>query len=263
MSIARLISGNGTINVLLENKVYTVSPDHINYKEILEKLPTAKEKDILTLVNVKKFIDNYTYGKVSLRNGIIYYNNSVLHNNLVDRILAIRNEGLPFDYMLRFLENLMANPSFRSRNELYDFLSNVGLPITDDGCFIAYKAVRQNYYDIHSGKYRNTVGTVNEIDRGEVDDDREKTCSFGFHVGHLDYARQFGGSGSRFMLVKVNPKDAVSVPTDYSCQKLRVCKYSVIAEYGNDSGVIQAPVVKNSDVYKYHRDDRGRFAPKN
>ena len=33
------------------------------------------------------------------------------------------------------------------------------------------------------------------------------------------------------MIVRFNPKDAVSVPTDCECQKLRVCKYEVIGEF--------------------------------
>jgi hypothetical protein len=32
------------------------------------------------------------------------------------------------------------------------------------------------------------------------------------------------------VVVKINPKDVVSVPSDYNCQKLRCCAYTVVSE---------------------------------
>jgi acyl carrier protein len=48
------------------------------------------------------------------------------------------------------------------------------------------------------------------------------------HVGSLEYAK---GWGQRVVLVEVDPADVVSVPSECSCQKLRCCKYVVLAEY--------------------------------
>ena len=62
----------------------------------------------------------------------------------------------------------------------------------------------------------------------EVDNDKNNTCSFGLHVGSQEYATNF--QGDCCILVKVNPKDVVSVPTDYNGQKLRCCAFTPIAE---------------------------------
>jgi hypothetical protein len=36
------------------------------------------------------------------------------------------------------------------------------------------------------------------------------------------------------MIVRINPKDMVSVPTDYANTKGRCCRYEVVAEYKED-----------------------------
>jgi len=46
------------------------------------------------------------------------------------------------------------------------------------------------------------------------------------------------------VLVKVNPKDVVSVPVDYNNTKMRVCRYEVISVFGSqDTPEPDHPVV--------------------
>lgn len=127
-----------------------------------------------------------------------------------------------------FWERLQQNPSYRSVEQLWRFLSQKGIPFTKDGCFLAYKSVRSNYLDHHSGEYDNTPGRINRMDRNKVSDDPQTPCHEGFHVGALEYARTFGGSPSIIVVCKVNPKDVVCVPYDSSSQKMRVCEYKVV-----------------------------------
>lgn len=133
----------------------------------------------------------------------------------------------------------MQNTSARAVSETYWFLENYGLPITDDGCFLAYKAVRNNYTDIYSGKFSNLIGSVVSMPRNQVDDNYGKDCSQGLHVGALDYVVSYGhfkkgepiaDGGNRLLLVKVNPKDVVSVPKYEGHTKMRVCSYTVVNE---------------------------------
>jgi hypothetical protein len=116
------------------------------------------------------------------------------------------------------------------------------LPITDEGKLVAYKGVRQDMFSSHgnintkviegvvdsTGRIRNQVGDAITVERNQVDDDRSVGCSFGLHVGSLDYAKTFA---SKIVIVEVDPKDVVSVPKDCVCQKMRVCSYNVIGEY--------------------------------
>lgn len=155
-----------------------------------------------------------------------------LHNALVDRILLMREQGFNPEPMIRLLFNIDENPSEESKKDIYTFLESNRLPVTIDGCFLAYKKVRADYTDCHTGKIRNKPGDKPKMDRKKVDADRTRTCSSGLHVCSAGYLRSF--HGARTMLIKVHPKDVVSVPIDYKNSKMRVCEYEVIKELGQE-----------------------------
>lgn len=62
---------------------------------------------------------------------------------LQKRILNFLDSNLPIDALIKFWENCQLNPEFRAVEELYLFLEHNGLPITSDGCFVAYKKVNK------------------------------------------------------------------------------------------------------------------------
>jgi hypothetical protein len=126
---------------------------------------------------------------------------------------------------------LQKNPSSRAVQELYKFLEHKNLGISAEGTLIAYKALRNNYTDKHTGKFDNSVGNVLEMPRNKVDDDKEHGCSYGFHAGSLKYATEFASGNDRVVLVEIDPADVVSIPTDCEFQKLRTCRYKVISEF--------------------------------
>ena len=52
------------------------------------------------------------------------------------------------------------------------------------------------------------------------------------------------------MIVKINPRDVVSIPTDYNNAKGRACRYEVIGEVGvapTDEEEFTAPVQENAN----------------
>jgi len=238
-NIPYVIKTNGSVTLYLKGECLTVATDHPNYNKIIDNIKAGDFSNIETLVNVAKAVINYASGRISILNGEILYNGFAVHNTLTNRILKMMNEGFKFDHMIKFLDNLMQNPSKRSVDETYWFLENYGLPITDDGCFLAYKAVRNNYTDIYSGKFFNGIGGVVSMPRNMVDDNYGVDCSKGLHVGALDYVVGYGHftkgqpvaeGGNRLLLVKVNPKDVVSVPKYDGHTKMRVCEYVVVSE---------------------------------
>ena len=163
---------------------------------------------------------------------------------LQDKIFAFMELGINYDYLAEFWRNLRDNPSFRARRDLYAFLNKNGHPITENGCFLAYKKVRANYTDSYSGKFDNSIGTVVEMEREQVDDDPTRICSTGLHVANLNYAKSFGGE--RLVVCEVNPKDVVAIPVDYNQEKMRVCCYKVVSDFEE---LIEKPFVKvNKEV---------------
>jgi len=244
---------DGNLTLVLNNKSYQVLPDHINYRMILDILPTASSEELLKVVDIEKAVATFSDGLVEIKNGQVTYEGEVVHGSISKRILEFMSKGLPFQPLVNFLNNLMENPSMQSQKELYDFLEHEHLPITEDGHFLAYKAVRSDYKDKYRGTFDNSVGQVVKMQRAKVDDDRARGCSDGLHAGALNYVAGYGSveSGDRIVIVKINPRDVVSVPSDCNCEKLRTCRYEVVGEY---QGELLKPLYSSDFSYDEHED---------
>ena len=163
---------DGNLTLILNNKAHQVLPDHINYKMILEALPTATNDELLELVDIETAVAAFSQGQVEVKNGKVLFEGEEVHGSISKRILEFMSKGLPFEPLVKFLENLMNNPSMQSQTELYDFLEHENLPITEDGYFLAYKAVSKDFKDKWRGSFDNRVGQVCEMRRAKVDDNR-------------------------------------------------------------------------------------------
>ena len=234
---------DGNLTVILKNKSHQVIPDHTNYKLILEALPTATEDELLELIDIEKAVVTFSQGQVSIQNGKVMFEGEEVHGSISKRIIEFMSKGLPFEPLVKFLENLMENPSMQSQQELYDFLEHENLPVTEDGCFLAYKAVNKDFKDKWRGTFDNSVGQVCTMRRAKVDDNRGRGCSAGLHAGALNYVATYGSvdDGDNIVIVKINPEDVVSVPSDCNCEKLRTCKYEVVGLY---QGELPKPLYK-------------------
>jgi hypothetical protein len=191
-------------------------------------------KHVLESYTLKNVGSNFAV-KISDGMGSIILNDSEypLADAITNRILKMNTDGFDVFPLVNFLENLYKNPSKTAIDELFLFLDACELPITSDGCFIAYKIVRNDYLDIYSGKMSNAVGNTVEMPRFEVDDRRENTCSKGLHFCSKEYLTAYGSSNrdtDRCVLVKINPADVVSIPSDYNNAKGRTAKYVVVGE---------------------------------
>lgn len=232
---ASIVSDSGTILAIVNGKPHSFAKDHPNYERVKVALKEKNFDEVERLANTSKVLQEYMEsvpgGAAEVKHGQVYYNGKAVNNTLTQRILALMAEGFPFEPMLRFMENLMSNPFRHSVAELYKFLSNRNLPITEDGCFLAYKRVRTDYKDVYSGTIDNSIGQSPEMRPNEVDENWRQECSSGFHVGAIEYVSSYYNvAESRIMIVKVNPKDVVSVPEENSFTKCRTCKYTVVGE---------------------------------
>lgn len=202
-------------------------------------------------------------GNLYLKNEVVSVNNVI-----AERLKDFYENDLPWEPLLKFWKKLRNNPSSESVQQLYDFLEINKHPLTVNGNFIAYKQVTKvdvtkeniiwlsdveadgkpsnmvekethhyvfkiedkyfKYVDSYSKKFDNAPGVVVEMDRWEVDPNKNVTCSKGLHVANWDYAQDF--SGNVLMKLSVDPTDVVAVPNDYQNAKMRVCKYTVLED---------------------------------
>ena len=219
-----------SITIVVGGKPYTASVSNANFSQIKERIINEDFDAIEDLFDTGKAVGQFTNGNIVVQNNTVLYKGENVDNHVVDRILDFMRQGLPYKPLCNFLDKLMQNPSRRAVSELYRFLEHKKMPLTPDGNFLAYKSVRSDWTDHHTGKFSNTVGSVLEMTRQAVCDDANIGCSYGFHAGSLDYAQNFH-SGSRLLIVEINPADVVSIPHDCNCQKLRTAKYKVVGTF--------------------------------
>lgn len=195
--------------------------------KLIDAIKQKKYEEIPELVSVSKRIEKFSNGQFTVNEGQVYVNGVLAPPVLGDKIVKFSNEGLPFEPLVKFAERLQKNPSFRAVNELFQFLEKNDHPITDTGCFIAYKKVRDDFKDVHSGTMDNSVGNVVSLPRNQVNEDPNQTCSYGLHVANWNYASNFYAGGV-MLEVEVDPAHVVAVPVDYNQSKMRVCEYKVL-----------------------------------
>lgn len=248
-------SDSGTqITVVVNGVSYALDDTHVSFQKIYDSLvgDTYDESTLLGLLSPTKEILRSFNGKVTIDGGTVYYNGEAMYNRFSNTMLDFYRKGLPVGKLLNFMEKLMNNPSRNSREQFYEFLNLHNFSITENGDFLAYKGVNNDFTAITAGPgvvngevfsdssthLDNTPGNHLEIERREVVDNPGVGCAFGLHVGSYEYASHFGPTTVE---VIVNPEDIVSVPNDSHFQKVRVCRYTVLRVVGAE--------VQSSDRY--------------
>ena len=250
MSYPFIVQGNN-VTVVIGNKPHTIAKSHITYQKVVDAIKAGDWERVKDIIEPKQVVLNYGQGNVSVQGETLYWKGKPMHNALTNRMIAMLQDEFPIEPLVNFMENLMSNPSKQAVTELYGFLEKNNLPITPDGHFLAYKRVRENYFDCHTGTMDNSVGKIVEMERNEVDDNRNNTCSAGLHFCSESYLKSFGGQ--RTVIVKINPRDVVSIPSDYNDAKGRACRYEVIGEVGvnpDDAVEFTKPVQSNANSVK-------------
>ena len=265
MSTKYIIANDGTVTAIVSGQTYCFGKSHPNYNKLINYLKSNNVEHFEAAYDIVSRVNAYCEGYVNCTDGSLSWDGIKMPNMFTSTILDMVKQGFPFEPMLNFLDNLSQNPSDHAVVELFDFMENKNMPITYDGCFLAYKAVREDYKDIYSRTFDNSIGSTCQVARNKVDNNRDNGCGHGLHVGAIDYAKSYGGidlddddkgGGNRLMICKVNPRDVVSVPTDHKFQKLRCCRYEVVAEF--DSIFDKVVHMTSDDVEYVQRKQRNR-----
>jgi hypothetical protein len=229
---------NDSVTVVIDGKVTTVAAGAINYNAIRDAILTDDLELIPHLLTPKAALGQYLEGTdfyFGPSFEVMYKGPNGQGEKLPEqferRIRATAEKGESPKGLLNFFSRLQNNPSSRSVLQLWPFLDHEGIPIEESGHFLAYKAVREDLLDCHSGTIANTPGNVIKIPRNKISDDPNHACHFGLHVGAVGYAHSFG---ERILIVRVDPANVVCIPFDSSFQKMRVCEYEVVGFHTAD-----------------------------
>ncbi len=247
MSLSHIKDNSNHWTVVLDGKPHLFDASHPDYGSLVECVKVGDADAFLEILSVGNTIEDWSEGEFSFRDGYLYYGeDEQIATQPTERIIDMIKEGWDHKPMLAYLGKLYENVSQRAVQESYSWCMHKGLPITDDGYMIGYKGVgvysgedrtdklgrtltAGDLVDKYTGKsFRNNVGDENHMPRRQVCDDHTHGCSAGLHIGTYEYASGWAGGGGSVVLVKFDPADIVSVPSDCSCQKIRVSKYEVL-----------------------------------
>jgi hypothetical protein len=240
-----LTSEGGSTAVIFDDDLNptTVTEEHPNFLRIVEALRNAD------FDAVEEWLDpNHARvliglsDRIQIIDDVLHFDGDAVYDGLSSTILRYRREGRDVTNLVRFMERLAENPSRRSREQLFTWTQAKELTIDRDGYIIGFKGVTRDMLSCHSGtafvdgnkvtgQIPNAVGTVISMPRSQVQDDPNHGCSHGLHVGNWDYASSFG---QITLEVRLDPADVVSVPRDSAFQKLRCCRYEVVAVHDTD-----------------------------
>jgi hypothetical protein len=159
--------------------------------------------------------------------------------NLKGQVAHAQRTG-QYKGLQRLIERMAAMQEKRGHSveDLLRFLERGDLPIADDGSILAYKVLSTRskgslypeapgtFFDCHSGKIPQRVGSRLVVDESLVDKNRRNECSNGLHIARRGYIREF--PGDVLVLCKIEPEDVITVPHN-DPNKVRVCAYHIIA----------------------------------
>ncbi|HEY1645737.1 MAG TPA: hypothetical protein VGF75_05185 [Candidatus Saccharimonadales bacterium] len=251
---------NKSVTVSYEGISHTILRDEKNCDGLIAAIKNKEWDEIPKILSPETAVANRSDGDMRVESGQVWVKVPKGHrrddgtevdiefavpSGLNGTIIKYIDEGLPFRPLVKFAVKLSHNPSYRSVEQLFSFLEVNNFTITEEGNFVAYKSIRKDFRDVHSGKFDNSIGQTVKMPRDEVDDDPNRTCSRGLHVANYHYAHNIY-AGPVTVFVEVDPKDVVAVPIDYNNAKMRVCEYKVL---GLSEGEIKDP------IYNYVSDE--------
>ncbi len=222
---------------------HTIGMDHPNFNKIFEILQTGvnsqeEEEAFYNLISIKrsieKAVEGMTFGSVTVGNDCVMFNGQPINTYLTEKMLEILSVGLDIAPWALFMDKLYKNTSKTAVDELFLWLDKAKMPITDEGNFLAYKKVKEDFSSYHRAPggeiVMNLPGTEVSMPRYQVDDVRDRTCSSGLHFCSWSYLPSYYGNQGKVILLSIDPADVVSIPSDYDNAKGRASKYSVVGE---------------------------------
>lgn len=225
-------AGFNFINCYIDGEVVTADRKHPAFDEAFKIL--METNDVIraaSMLSIKKAIETYVKGDIKIIGNTLTYKDVVLDTNMTRRVVEMWKSGENIDTMINFLIRLVKNPRREAVYELFDFLKHNDIKITEDGYFLAYKRIRDDYTDIWTGTFDNSIGASPRMEPFEVDADRKNECSRGLHVASAGYIPYYSRrENDRVIMVKVDPANVVAIPEGYDHAKLRTWTYDVIKE---------------------------------
>ena len=238
------------LTVIVDGRVYQSTEGDPNFEDIFSAFRANDEAGVVAAADatagIRDAISRTLSDEVEVRYGRVFWRDVEISGVLSERILELVSNSEDTTPLVRFLEKIQRNPQAHSREQLFGWLQkNTQFTIDGQGEILAYKSVLRTdkdgvYRSIGSGtayvndvkqtgQIEQRVGDVVTMPREEVMHDPFTTCSTGLHAASKHYATTWTNHDA-LLILAINPRDVVSVPTDASGAKMRTCRYRVVGE---------------------------------
>jgi len=181
------------LNTIVKGRPFVIYQSDSRYETALTLIKEGDVKGLEDLLDPATNINNkYNNQGLSIVDGVVTYINKegqqeALPTALIKSLVAMfKQDEASVQPLILFWEKLKLNPSYRVNNCLFDFISHNNIVINEKGNLIMYKIVKRTsdpnvFVDLYTGKFKNELGKPVQVERRLVDDDIEKTCSYGLN----------------------------------------------------------------------------------
>lgn len=247
------ITSADSVTVFMAGKPFVVGADHPRYDELKVAINAGDHDLVDTILNASDRLSKAlgSFGDVTVYAGHVTFQGRKIHNVLVDRMLRLINRGKnPGPYAL-LLDAAMRNPTRSAVDLFFPWLETARLPVLNDGRALAFKRIKNDYTDVHTGTFDHSPGRIVEIPRSLCNTDSQAQCASGLHFCNQTYLSGF--NGSRVVMVAVDAADVVAFPNDHGNSKGRTQRYEVLFEIDLQTAL--------DDTFFQHDDERLVFTP--
>ncbi|TQV62843.1 MAG: hypothetical protein FNT15_05550 [Sulfurovum sp.] len=254
MYIPHIITPNSVTIIIDQPK--SIDKSHPNFSTVVDLLTRNAVNDVASFFELMEPMREYNKAvaasQFTMNNeGCVFLDIEgfpfQLAPELANEVLRIYRSAGDLTALEAFVRKLAQNPDKEVHAQLYSFIQVCGLALTSTGDFLAYKNVKDNFFDIYTGTMDNSPGKWVEMPRFAVEKNPHRTCSAGLHFAAWGYLSHYG-YGQKTVIVRINPADVVSIPSDYNNMKGRAYRYFIVKE------VEQPEELKNHPVFLFEED---------
>lgn len=230
-NLVKYVAFSNQLIVICNDVAYTVTDSDSRYPELLEACINNDEKTVAKLLLPKVLFSSH--GIELSADGVCKVHGLQVSSVLTDYIVKVSAKPSSENYLnlIAFIERLYNFNMLDKLDMIFSFLKHNDIQLIEGGLILGYKYIRKvpnfsgfEYVDAHSRTLPQGIGYEVTIDK--VDDNPDRTCSYGLHVGSFDYIKN---TNLDYAIVLVKPENIVSIPTDYDGMKMR-CKSYFISE---------------------------------
>ena len=209
------------VSILEGTSIKTIHSDDKNFEKIIEAVSQDNWELVYFYLSDKKLFKEYKHGDIFITEyGEVSVAGHPIFNEMAERLIEMAFTGEEISIMNKlsaFIERLYKNTNETIIDRVFTFMKANDIDITDDGCLVTWKGVRNDYFDIHSGTLDHSVGKTIEVEREKCTTDNDNGFGYGLHSCSRHYLDTFwtsAKSSQKILKMKIAPEDITSISKD-------------------------------------------------